>query len=65
MDYKRDDRSVVFRPKKRLEEVFETNKEYKTDLIVARKLAVEKQVFLHLWGEQPGDLFFRAWECFF
>lgn len=57
MDYKRDDRSVVFRPKKRLEEVFETNKEYKTDLIVARKLA-EKSRCSYIFGESSREIFF-------
>lgn len=39
MDYQRDQTNVIFKPQKRLDEVLEENKEIKTDLIVARKMA--------------------------
>lgn len=39
MDYQRDQTDVIFKPQKRLDEILEANKEIKTDLIVARKMA--------------------------
>ena len=39
MEFKRDNREDIFTPKKRLEELLDENKEDKTDLIVAKKMA--------------------------
>lgn len=50
MDYQRDQTNVIFKPQKRLDEVLEENKEIKTDLIVARKMA-EKSNCSYIFGE--------------
>lgn len=39
MDYQRDQTNTIFKPQKRLDEILEENKDIKTDLIVARKMA--------------------------
>ena len=61
MDYLRSDKEVVFAPKKRLDEVVEANKENKTDLIVARKLA-EKSNCSYIFGESSREIFCRDYE---
>lgn len=61
MDYKREERETVFTPKKRLEEVIEKDKERKTDLIVARKLA-EKSNCSYIFGESSREIFCRNYE---
>ena len=44
MDYQRDQTDVIFKPQKRLDEILEANKEIKTDLIVARKMAEKSKM---------------------
>lgn len=61
MDYQRLDQETVFVPKKRLDEVVETNAEYKTDLIVARKIA-EKSNCSYIFGESSREIFCRIYE---
>lgn len=61
MDFKRDDQDVIFKPKKRLEELIEDNKDYRTDLIVARKLA-EKSRCSYIFGESSRDIFFQEYK---
>lgn len=61
MDYNRENREVVFAPKKKLEEVIEKNKEIKTDLIVARKLA-EKSNCSYIFGESSREIFCKEYD---
>lgn len=56
MDYKRDDKDSIFTPKKRLDDLLALNKDYKVDLIVARKLA-EKSKCSYIFGENSRDIF--------
>lgn len=61
MDYQRSQQESVFVPKKRLDEVIETNAENKTDLIVARKIA-EKSNCSYIFGEGSREIFCRDYE---
>ncbi len=61
MDYQRSDKDAVFAPKKRLDEVIEANKENKTDLIVARKMA-EKSNCSYIFGESSREIFTQKYE---
>ncbi len=61
MDYSREEKETVFLPKKRLEEVVEKNREIKTDLIVARKLA-EKSNCSYIFGESSREIFCADYE---
>lgn len=61
MDYQRDQTNVIFKPQKRLDEVLEENKEIKTDLIVARKMA-EKSNCSYIFGESSREIFCREYE---
>lgn len=61
MDYQRSDKENVFAPKKRYDEVIEANKENKTDLIVARKMA-EKENCSYIFGESSREIFCRNYE---
>ena len=56
MDYQRSDNNQIFKPQKRLDEILEVNKETKTDLIVARKMA-EKSNCSYIFGESSRDIF--------
>jgi len=60
MEFKRDDEAAIFTPKKRLDELLNENKEYKTDLIVARKMA-EKNNCSYVFGDSSREIFFK--EC--
>lgn len=60
MDYQRSDRDAIFTPKKRLEEVVDANKENRTDLIVARKLA-EKSNCSYIFGESSREIFVQKY----
>lgn len=60
MDYQRSDREAIFTPKKRLEEVVEANKENRTDLIVARKMA-EKSNCSYIFGESSREIFSQSY----
>lgn len=48
MDYKRDQTNTIFKPQKRLDEILEENKDIKTDLIVARKMAEKATALIFL-----------------
>lgn len=56
MDYQRALTGVVFKPQKRLDEIVELDKETKTDLIVARKMA-EKSNCSYIFGESSREIF--------
>jgi len=64
MDYQRSQQESVFVPKKRLDEVIETNAENKTDLIVARKIA-EKSNCSYIFGEGSREIFCQDYENHF
>ncbi len=61
MDYQRDQTNTIFKPQKRLDEILEENKEIKTDLIVARKMA-EKSNCSYIFGESSRDIFCREYK---
>lgn len=61
MDYQRDQANAVFKPQKRLDEILEENKEIKTDLIVARKMA-EKSNCSYIFGESSREIFCREYK---
>ena len=61
MDYQRDQTDVIFKPQKRLDEILEANKEIKTDLIVARKMA-EKSHCSYIFGESSREIFCREYK---
>ncbi len=64
IDYQRSQLEHVFTPKKRFDEVVETNAENKTDLIVARKIA-EKSNCSYIFGEGSREIFCRDYENHF
>lgn len=61
MDYQRDQTNIIFKPQKRLDEILEENKDIKTDLIVARKMA-EKSNCSYIFGESSRDIFCREYK---
>lgn len=61
MDYQREERDLIFKPQKRLDEIIESNKELKTDLIVARKMA-EKSNCSYIFGESSRDIFCKPYD---
>ncbi len=61
MDYRRTESATVFTPKKRFYEAAEGDKERKTDLMVARKLA-EKSKCSYIFGESSREIFCREYE---
>lgn len=61
MDYQRDQENAIFKPQKRLDEILEENKEIKTDLIVARKMA-EKSNCSYIFGESSREIFCREYK---
>lgn len=61
MDYKRDDKDIVFAPKVRFDELVAVDKENKTDLIVARKMA-EKSNCSYIFGENSREIFVRNYD---
>lgn len=61
MDYQRDQKNTIFKPQKRLDEILEENKDIKTDLIVARKMA-EKSNCSYVFGESSRDIFCREYK---
>ena len=56
MDYKRSETDSIFKPQKRLDELIGKDKELKTDLIVAKKLA-EKSHCSYIFGEISREIF--------
>ena len=61
MEFKRDNREDIFTPKKRLEELLDENKEDKTDLIVAKKMA-EKSNCSYIFGTNSREIFFKKYD---
>ena len=61
MDYQRDQADAIFKPQKRLDEILEANKEIKTDLIVARKMA-EKSNCSYIFGESSREISCREYK---
>lgn len=61
MDYQRNQTDAIFKPQKRLDEILEANKEIKTDLIVARKMA-EKSNCSYIFGESSREIFCREYK---
>lgn len=61
MDYQRDQTNTIFKPQKRLDEILEENKDIKTDLIVARKMA-EKSNCSYIFGESSRNIFCREYK---
>lgn len=57
MDYVRSESNSIFKPQKRLDELIGKNKDLRTDLIVARKMA-EKSNCSYIFGESSRDIFF-------
>lgn len=64
MDYTRGDGKTVFSPKKRFEELIMENKEYKMDLLVAKKLA-EKSNCSFIFGESSLEIYKKPFEYSF
>lgn len=56
MNYDRQEEGTVFTPKKRLEELLEGKKEYRLELLVARKIA-EKSNCSYIFGEGSREIF--------
>lgn len=61
IDYQRKETECIFKPQKRLEELIGKDKEIKTDLIVARKMA-EKSNCSYIFGENSREIFFKVTE---
>ncbi|MBQ8527041.1 MAG: ATP-binding protein [Lachnospiraceae bacterium] len=61
MEFLRHEHEIIFKPKNRLDELINTNKEIKTDLIVARKMA-EKSNCSYIFGESSREIFCKPYE---
>lgn len=61
MDYQRENADIIFRPRKRLEEVVAANPENLTDLLVARKLA-EKSNCSYIFGDSSFEIFNKKYD---
>ena len=61
MDFRRDSKETVLKPLKRISEISEKNKEAKTDLIVARKMA-EKNNCSYIFGSSSMEIFCKEYE---
>lgn len=59
MDYQRNESDSVFKPAKRLDELIGKDKERRTDLIVARKMA-EKSNCSYIFGESSREIVFKS-----
>ena len=58
IDYRRVDDKDIFKPVKRLDELARNNKNIRTDLIVARKMA-EKSNCSYIFGESSREIFVK------
>lgn len=56
MDYKKNEKDIIFKPQTRLDELLGKDKEKKVDLMVARKLA-EKSNCSYIFGENSREIF--------
>ena len=61
IDFKYDDKDNVFTPAKRFDELISINKEFKTDLLVAKKLA-EKSNTSYIFNEANMSIYEKACE---
>lgn len=61
MDYQKSETECIFKPQKRLDELIGKDKELKTDLIVARKMA-EKSNCSYIFGESSREIFCRKYD---
>ena len=61
MDYQRSETELIFKPQKRLDELIGKDKEIKTDLIVARKMA-EKSNCSYIFGESSREIFCKNFD---
>ncbi|NLG04015.1 MAG: ATP-binding protein [Clostridia bacterium] len=61
IDYQKSEPDCIFKPQKRLDELIGKNKEVKTDLIVARKIA-EKSNCSYIFGENSREIFCKGIE---
>ena len=64
MDYVRSETEIIFKPQTRLDELIGKNKDRKTDLIVARKMA-EKSNCSFIFGESSREIFCQEVESQF
>lgn len=60
MEFDRNDTSQVFKPAIRVQELIEENKENKTDIIVAKKMA-EKSNCSYIFGESSREIFCKEY----
>lgn len=58
IDYQKSETDYIFKPLKRLEELIGKDREIKTDLIVARKMA-EKSNCSYIFGESSREIFYK------
>lgn len=58
VDYKREESTIVFKPKKRFEELVENDIDTRLDMIVAKKMA-EKSNCSYIFGESSREIFGR------
>ena len=61
MDYQKSDGTSIFKPQKRLDELIGKDKEIRTDLIVARKIA-EKSNCSYIFGENSREIFCKKYD---
>ncbi len=61
MDYQKSETDSIFKPQKRLDELIGQDKEIKTDLIVARKMA-EKSNCSYIFGESSREIFGKKYD---
>ena len=61
MDYQKSEGDSIFKPQKRLDELIGKDKEIKTDLIVARKMA-EKSNCSYIFGENSREIFCKKYD---
>ena len=61
MDYQKFEGDSIFKPQKRLDELIGKDKEIKTDLIVARKMA-EKSNCSYIFGESSREIFCKNYD---
>ena len=61
MEYQKSEGDSIFKPLKRLEELIGKDKEIKTDLIVARKMA-EKSNCSYIFGENSREIFCKKYD---
>ena len=61
IEYQKSETDCIFKPQKRLDELVGKDKEVKTDLIVARKMA-EKSNCSYIFGESSREIFCKKYD---